>query len=85
MVVTPVAGSPASASEVVVQRRVVVTGLGAISPVGIGVPATWEALLAGKSGAGPITQFDPVGHRTRIACEVTDFVAGDHQIGRAHV
>jgi beta-ketoacyl-acyl-carrier-protein synthase II len=45
--------------------------------VGIGVPATWKSLLAGESGAGPITQFDPEGHRTRIACEVTDFVASD--------
>jgi 3-oxoacyl-[acyl-carrier-protein] synthase II len=61
-----------------VQRRVVVTGLGAVSPVGIGVPAMWRSLLAGKSGAGPITQFDPQGHRTRIACEVTDFVSTDH-------
>jgi 3-oxoacyl-[acyl-carrier-protein] synthase II len=61
-----------------VQRRVVVTGLGAISPVGIGVPDTWKSLLAGKSGAGPIRQFDPEGHRTRIACEVSDFVVGDH-------
>ena len=59
-------------------RRVVVTGLGAISPVGTGVPAMWKSLLAGQSGAGPITQFDPEGHRTRIACEVTGFVPGDH-------
>lgn len=57
------------------QRRVVVTGMGVVSPVGIGVPAMWEGLLAGRSGAGPITQFDASDHRTRIACEVTDFVA----------
>jgi beta-ketoacyl-acyl-carrier-protein synthase II len=61
-----------------VKNRVVITGLGAISPVGIGVPATWEGLLSGKSGAGPITQFDPAEHRTRIACEVGDFVVGEH-------
>jgi 3-oxoacyl-[acyl-carrier-protein] synthase II len=61
-----------------VQRRVVVTGLGAVSPVGIGVPSMWDGLLAGRSGAGPITQFDPSEHRTRIACEVSDFVAEEH-------
>ena len=52
--------------------------MGAISPVGIGVSAMWKSLLAGKSGAGAITQFDPDGHRTKIACEVTDFVAEEH-------
>jgi 3-oxoacyl-[acyl-carrier-protein] synthase II len=61
-----------------VKNRVVITGMGAISPVGIGVPAMWKALLAGKSGAGPITQFDASEHRTRVACEVDDFVVGDH-------
>ncbi len=42
-------------------RRVVVTGLGLVSPVGLDTDSTWEALLAGRSGAGPITQFDPEG------------------------
>lgn len=60
------------------QRRVVVTGMGVVSPVGIGVPAMWEGLLAGRSGAGRITQFDPSGHRTQIAAEVNDFVIEDH-------
>ena len=60
------------------QRRVVITGFGAVSPVGIGVSRMWEGLVSGKSGAGTITQFDPSDHRTKIACEVTDFVIEEH-------
>ncbi len=60
------------------QRRVVITGLGAVSPVGIGVGSMWESLLAGRSGAGRITQFDPSEHRTQIACEVSDFDPAAH-------
>ncbi len=55
------------------RRRVVVTGLGCISPLGNNVQDTWEALLAGKSGAGPITLFDASNHKTRFACEVKNF------------
>ncbi len=54
-------------------RRVVVTGLGLISPVGIGTKATWESLTAGRSGVGPITKFDASGFSVRIAAEVDDF------------
>jgi 3-oxoacyl-[acyl-carrier-protein] synthase II len=54
-------------------RRVVVTGLGCVSPVGADVPSTWEALLAGKSGGGPITHFDASGCRVHFACEVKGF------------
>lgn len=59
-------------------RRVVITGCGLVSPVGVGVSESWDALLAGKSGAGRIQQFDPVDHRCQIACEVSDFDPGAH-------
>lgn len=57
------------------RRRVVVTGMGCISPVGNTVKETWDSLLAGKSGAGPITLFDASRHKTRFAAEVKDFDA----------
>ena len=55
------------------KRRVVVTGLGLISPLGLTVSETWSALLAGKSGAGPITQFDASQYTTRFAASVKNF------------
>jgi len=55
------------------RRRVVVTGLGAVSPVGNDVASSWEALLAGRSGIGPITRFDASGLGCRIAGEVKNF------------
>ena len=55
------------------KRRVVVTGMGLISPLGIGVDATWEALCAGKSGITEITRFDATPYPTKIAAEVNDF------------
>ncbi len=51
-------------------RRVVVTGLGLVTPLGGGVEQTWERLIAGQSGAGPITRFDASDYSCRIACEV---------------
>ncbi|TAL17227.1 beta-ketoacyl-[acyl-carrier-protein] synthase II [bacterium] len=54
-------------------NRVVVTGLGCVSPLGLDVESTWEACLAGKSGVGNITKFDASGFKTRIAAEVKGF------------
>ena len=51
-------------------KRVVVTGLGAVTPLGNNPKETWEAMLAGKSGAAPITLFDPAKFKTQFACEV---------------
>ena len=56
-------------------KRVVVTGLGAITPVGDNIPELWENLVNGVSGAGPITHFDASQFKTRFACEVKGFDA----------
>jgi len=58
-----------------VKRRVAITGLGLVSPLGNTVEATWEAMLAGRSGAGPITRFDPAKLAVKFACEVKGFDA----------
>ena len=55
------------------RKRVVVTGLGCVSPVGKNVEETWQALLAGKSGADQITRFDASHHKTKFAAEVKEF------------
>lgn len=55
------------------RRRVVVTGLGTVSPLGNDVASTWSALIAGRSGVGPITHFDSSEHKTRFAAEVKGF------------
>ncbi|HVG97349.1 MAG TPA: beta-ketoacyl-ACP synthase II [Chloroflexota bacterium] len=55
------------------QQRVVVTGVGAVTPLGTDAPATWTALLEGRCGIGPIGAFDASGFSTRIAAEVRDF------------
>lgn len=57
------------------RKRVVVTGMGCVSPVGNTVTETWKSLLAGRSGAGPITLFDASRHKTRFAAEVKGFDA----------
>ena len=59
-------------------KRVVVTGLGAITPLGNDVATTWENAKAGVSGAGPITHFDASLFKTQFACEVKNFNAEDH-------
>ena len=54
-------------------RRIAITGLGLVTPLGTDVPSTWNGLLAGRSGAGPITRFDPVDSPVKFACEVKGF------------
>lgn len=60
------------------KNRVVITGLGVISPVGCGTGKFWKAIVAGKSGIGPITRFDATGFDCRIAGEVKDYNPLDH-------
>ena len=59
-------------------RRVVVTGLGALTPIGNTLSAYWEGLLSGNSGAAPITYFDPTLFKTKFACELKGFNPLDH-------
>lgn len=59
-------------------KRVVVTGLGALTPIGNNAAETWENALKGKSGAGPITHFDASLFKTKFACEVKNFNPADH-------
>jgi len=59
-------------------RRVVVTGLGALTPIGNTLPAYWEGLLSGKSGADRISYFDPSLFKTQFACELKNFDPLDH-------
>jgi len=60
------------------RRRVAVTGLGIVSPVGIGVPTAWDAILHARSGVGAITRFDASSFPTRIAAEVKGFEVGSY-------
>ncbi|MBI1824002.1 MAG: hypothetical protein HYR80_07835, partial [Nitrospirae bacterium] len=59
------------------KKRVVVTGLGLVTPLGIGVEKTWKALIAGESGAGMITRFDTQDYPVQIAAEVKGFDPAD--------
>ena len=59
-------------------KRVVVTGLGAVTPLGNNVKDTWDALINGVSGAGPITHFDASLFKTQFACEVKNFDASKY-------
>jgi len=60
------------------RRRVVITGLGALTPLGTDVESTWDALVAGRSGAAEITQFDSTDYAVHFACEVKDFDATEY-------
>jgi 3-oxoacyl-[acyl-carrier-protein] synthase II len=59
------------------KRRVVITGMGILSPVGNDVATAWKNVVEGNSGIGPVTDFDPSAYKTRIAGEVRNFVAAD--------
>ncbi len=60
------------------RRRVVVTGIGAVTPLGNDAPTTWDRMVAGVSGAGPITRFDASDHTVRIAAELKGFDPEEH-------
>src|ERR671910_594116 len=65
MIATDATGQPG--------QRIVVTGIGVVSPVGCDAPSTWDAILGGKSGIAQITRFDPTGYQTTFAGEVKNF------------
>ena len=60
------------------RRRVVITGIGCVSPLGKDAATSWENLIAGRSGAGPITQFDAGAYAVKFACEASDFNPTDY-------
>ena len=60
------------------QKRVVITGMGCVSPLGLNLKSTWDALLAGKSGISKISDFNPDAHSVKIAGQVKDFNADDY-------
>ena len=64
------------------ERRVVVTGLGTVSPVGIGVDASWDALVSGRSGVADITLFDTTDYEIHVGGEVKDFDATQYMEAR---
>lgn len=59
-------------------KRVVITGLGALTPLGNSVDEYWDSLIKGVSGAGPITHFDPSNFKTKFACELNDYKSTDY-------
>jgi len=66
-------------------KRVVITGIGVVTPIGIGAQPFWDGLVAGRSGAGPLSRFDASSHPVRIACEVNEFDPSDFMDGRQAV
>ena len=60
------------------KRRVVITGIGAVTPLGLTAAQSWQAVKAGQCGIAPITQFDASGHKVGLAAEVKGFVPEDH-------
>ena len=59
-------------------KRVVITGLGAITPLGNNVAGFWENIINGKSGSAMITRFDTTHFKTKFACEIKNYIAEDH-------
>jgi 3-oxoacyl-[acyl-carrier-protein] synthase II len=55
------------------RRRIAVTGIGPVTPIGTGVEEFWSAMIAGRSGAGAITRFDATDFKSRVAAEIHDF------------
>ena len=64
-------------------RRVVVTGMGTVNPIGLNVDEYWEGLKAGKTGFGEITYFDTTDFKVKVAAEVKGFVAADRMDKKA--
>lgn len=60
------------------RHRVVITGLGAVTPLGCGARASWDALLAGRSAVAPVTRFDIASYPSKVAAQIDDFVPADH-------
>lgn len=66
-------------------RRVVVTGLGAITPVGKDINSFWDSLTAGKHGIAPITRFDTTDYKAKLAAEVKDFSPADYYTDKSEM
>ena len=60
------------------KRRVVITGLGAVTPIGNDVPSFWDSIRAGRIGIGPITKFDTTDYKVKLAAEVRGFDPKEH-------
>src|SRR5581483_1898050 len=78
----PAPGAGARVMDTLERRRVAVTGIGLVTPLGVGVAPTWDGVVAGRSGVGPITHFDASAMTSRIAGEVRGFRPADFMPAR---